>query len=82
MARVSTTFYAQFKAERTYWDKRVMGMHAVKLTQNKPTAIAGDTVVIKFKASLDVEAFENLPVVTVDIPLDVVQTTVAEAVPA
>lgn len=82
--RITESFYVQLQAERMwYGDKAVHGFKAVRITRKKPERPVEDAVVVKLRLSLDAEAFEQVPVAEVDIPLAAVtRTTVTAAADA
>lgn len=81
--RVTATAYLQLKADRNwYGNKQVTGARIMKVTQNKPATVDKDVTVVKTRITVPVEAFEQIPVVDIELPLSTLSSVQGEVVPA
>ena len=82
MSRTIASFYVQVKAERRTWsDSKVIGSKAVKITQGKPAHVEPDAIVVKVNVSLPIEAFEQVPVADIEVPLEHISPAIATSSP-
>lgn len=69
--RVTATFYVQIVPDRYgHGERLVHGARAMRITQGRPEITVPDSKVVKMRITLPVEAFENVPVVDVNLPLE------------
>jgi len=68
---VTATAYLQIKPDRRYWgDKAVIGARILKMTQNKPGVLRDDSTLVKVRITVPIEAFEQVPVVDIELPVE------------
>lgn len=80
MTRLSESCYLQLvPSYRWTTDRTPTGFSVQRVTQSKPSSPLPDAVVVKVNLSISDEAFEQLPIANVDIPLSAVSQVNVEA---
>lgn len=68
--RLTEVAYLQLQPQ-LHWQEGQppLGFKVARVTQKKPTSTVDGAIVVKIRLTVDSEAFENVPVVNIDIPL-------------
>lgn len=80
MTRLTQSCYLQLVPQR-HWmpNHEPIGFTVKRVTVNKPSSLLDDAIVVKVNLTIDAEAFEQVPVANVSIPLDAVTPVSVEA---
>jgi hypothetical protein len=80
MPRLTENCYLQLVPTRSWMaDQHPIGFSVQRVTQKKPSSPLPDAIVVKVRLTVDDEAFEQVPVAHIDIPLSAVQSINVEA---
>lgn len=80
MTRLVESCYLQLIPQEHWMPNREpIGFSVQRVTQRKPSSPLPNAVVVKINLAIDAQAFEQVPVANIDIPLDAISQVSVEA---